>query len=595
MTTIEQTPASRPAARAPSTLPPPTAKRRGWGVSPRLILLATVLAAVAIGGYLWAAGYLKAGRTVEATTLTHKVSRGDLVVTVTEDGNLESSSNMDIKCEVFGGSTILWLIKDGTHVNQGDELVRLDSALIEEQVNTQKIAVEKAQATRIEAERLYSAAKIAVQEFLEGTYMQQLQVCEANITIALENLRAAENMLLFTERMARKGYVPSLQRDSQAFAVEKAKLDLATARTAKTVLEKFTKAKTEEDLESKRDSAEAKMHAEDAAFALEEGKLKRLTTMLEKCTIGAPRDGMVIYANEPGGRPGAQSITIEEGATVRERQSIIRLPDLDHMQVKALINEAKVERIRPGMRARIRVQDADYQGTVASVANQAEPASFFASAVKVFATIIKIDDDEIPHDGSRQLKPGMTASVEILIAHLDNILSVPTVAVVEQAGHYFSWVRSGGQVERRELQLGQSNATMIEIKSGLAEGDEVVLNPQPYAVDLATEFKTNQEIDVKQRYGDQPKPLGGALGAPGAGPGGPSAEGGSGGKKGGRGNLMQFDANKDGKVSREEAPERLAQFFDNIDQNHDGFIDAREAAAAAAARKKREAEGGGGP
>lgn len=58
---------------------------------------------------------------------------------------------------------------------------------------------------------------------------------------------------------------------------------------------------------------------------------------------------------------------------------------------------------------------------------------------------------------------------------------------------------------------------------------------------------------------------------------------------------MQYDANKDGKVSREEAPERMAQFFDNIDQNHDGFIDAKEAAAAAAARKKREAEGGGGP
>jgi RND family efflux transporter MFP subunit len=359
------------------------------------------------------------------------------------------------------------------------------------------------------------------------------------------------------------------------------------------VLEKFTRAKTLEDLESKRDTAEAKMHAEEAAFALEEGKLKRLTTMLEKCTIEAPRDGMVIYANEPGGRPGAQTVSIEEGSAVRERQSILRLPDLEHMQVKTLINEAKVERVRPGMRARIRIQDADYQGTVATVANQAEPASFFASAVKVFATIVKIDDDEIPHDGARQLKPGMTANVEILVSHLNDILYVPTVAVVEQAGHYFAWVKSGGRADRRELRLGNSNATMIEVKSGLSQGEEVLLNPLPYAGDLAAEFKTDNQIDVKQRYGEQPK--GPKIGPTVGGDPATSKNAGERTGRGGRGNLMQHDANKDGKVSREEAPERMAQFFDNVDLNHDGFIDAKEAAAASAARKKRDAEGGGPP
>jgi multidrug efflux pump subunit AcrA (membrane-fusion protein) len=563
----------------------------------------------AVGAYFaWQGGYLRSTPTASSDAVSQQVKRSDLVVTVTEDGNLESSSNLDVKCEVAGGSTILWLIKDGTHVNQGEELVRLDSSLIEEQVNTQKIAYERVQATRIEAERLYSAAKISVQEFLEGTYSQQLQICEANITIALENLRAAENSFHYTERMARKGYVPSLQRDSQAFAVERAKLDLATARTAKTVLEKFTRAKTLEDLESKRDTAEAKMHAEEAAFALEEGKLKRLTGLLEKCTIEAPRDGMVIYANETSNRPGAQSVTIEEGAAVRERQSVLRLPDLDHMQVKVLVHESKVEKLRPGMRARIHIQDADYQGTVSTIANQAEPSSFWAAAVKEFATIVKIDDDEIPHDGIRQLKPGMTASVEILVADRKDVLSVPIEAVLEQGEKAFCWIKSGGGVERREVQLGLNNTTMIEVKSGLVENDVVLLNPRRFAGDLATEFKNEGTIDVKERYGEQPKgpQIGPGAGGPGPGrgsgpgAGGPQASSESGGKSagksgGGRGNLMQYDANKDGKVSREEAPERVAQFFDNIDQNHDGFIDAKEAAAAAAARKKREAEGGGPP
>ena len=144
-----------------------------------------------------------------------------------------------------------------------------------------------------------------------------------------------------------------------------------------------------EDLESKRDTAEAKMHSEEAAFELEEARLKRLQTQLEKCIIRAPQSGMVIYANEPGGQRGQQAVQIEEGAAVRERQSIIRLPDLGRMQVKIPVHESKVDQLRIGMRANMRVQDREFQGTVASVANQPEPNPFL-STVKEYATIVKI-------------------------------------------------------------------------------------------------------------------------------------------------------------------------------------------------------------
>ncbi len=538
-------------------------------------------------------------KPLEAGAMVEQVREGDLVITITEDGTLQSSSNLDIKCEVTGGTTILWLVQDGSHVDEGDELVRLDSSLIEEQVNTQKIAYERAQATRIEAERLFSASKIAVQEYIEGTYLQQMQTIEANITIAMENLRSAENTYYYTERMARKGYVASLQRESQAFAVERSKLDLANARTAKEVLEKFTRAKTVEDLESKRDTAEAKMRSEQAAFELEEGKLKRLTNQLEKCTIRAPRAGMVIYANDQP-RFGSQAVSIEEGAAVRQSQSILRLPDLDHMEVKTLVHESKVERLRLGMRARVRVQGVDYQGTISYIANQAEAANFLAANVKDFSTIVKIDDEEIPHDGEHQLRPGMTASVEILVAHIPNALSVPIMSVREMGSHSFCWVKEGNRVVRREVEVGQNNDKVIEIKTGLTAQDWVLLNPAPYASDLAIEFKAKGEtIDVKQRYGDAPeKPKkdpaarsGGA--ANGAAPGGGAP--GGGGSGGGRNrNIMQFDKDGDGKVSREEAPEEMARFFDRVDENQDGFIDRKEAAAAAARRKQREAEAGGG-
>src|SRR5690606_37776029 len=129
-----------------------------------------------------------------------------------------------VKCQVAGGSTILWIVEDGKEVREGEEIVRLDSSAIEDSINSQRITYEKAQAARIQAEKEFSAAKIAVQEYLEGSYVQELQTIETNITIAMENLRSAQNMAQHTQRMARKGYVTALQRESQEFAVERAKL-----------------------------------------------------------------------------------------------------------------------------------------------------------------------------------------------------------------------------------------------------------------------------------------------------------------------------------------------------------------------------------
>ncbi len=599
-------------------------RRGGWG---KLLLAGVLLAAIAAGVYGYA--YLNGGHNSSpGAMLTHVVQPGDLLITVTEDGNLESANNVDIKCEVAGGSTILWIVKDGKLVEKGEELARLDSSQLEDQINQQKINYEKARANLVQAEKDYNVAKIAVQEYLEGTYRKELQELEKQITIAMENLRSAENMLQHTQSMFRKGYVSPLQLETQQFSVERAKLDLATAQTAKEVLEKFTKVKTLQDLESKRDTAEARKNSERAAFELEESRLKRLLAQLEKTVIRAPQAGMVVYANDPTrGRMGSQSPQIEEGAMVREQQTIFRLPDLSQMQVKVTVHESKVDQIKPGMRARIRVQNQEFQGTVSSVANQPEPTMWFSSQVKEYATYVKIDGE------AKELRPGMTAEVEILVAHLKNVLSVPVAAVVEQRGKYYCWVRKANQVERRPLVLGASNDKFIEVKDGLAAGDEVVLNPRAVVAEARSEEPAveSTEVDVGKKFGvpaGTPGPAGPERGGPpgrGAGPGepagsqaparppgergpsfgppgGPPGPGGGPGKGGsGRGpgrmpDLMELDKDGDGKISRQEAPERMQGFFDMVDTNKDGFLDKSEIAAIRA-RFQRAKPGGppGGP
>lgn len=434
----------------------------------------------------------------QAALQTHAAKRGELVVTITEDGNLESADNLDIKCEVAGGSTILWIVEDGKTVTQGDPLVRLESSQLEEQISLEKIAYEKARASHIQADKDYETAKISVQEYLEGTFRQSLQDMEAKITIAMANLRSAENSLEHTDRMFRKGYVNSLQLEAQQFAVERAKLDLESAKTAKFVLEEFTKRKTLTTLNSQFSAAEAKKNSEKAAFELEEARLKRLEGYLKKCRIEAPKTGMAVYANENRGRWGNQQSEIKEGAQVRDQQTILRLPDLGKMQVKVTVHESKVERIQRGMRAGIRIQGREFQGSVISVATQPEPGSWFSAAVKEYATIVKVDGQ------SEHLLPGMTAEVEILVAHLKNVITVPVAAVFELAGHTFCYVTTGDKVDRRAVEVGLSNDKFVELKKGVEEGDTVVLNPRSLLTDLNSEARTGDKMDVKKKFGSSP-------------------------------------------------------------------------------------------
>ncbi len=575
---------------APETPPP----RRVRGRS-RLIVTSLVLIAVlgAIGATL--KNSLLSPAAVVHSAMTEKVHKTDLVVSITEDGNVESAQNKDIKCEVQGGGVILWLIKDGTLVKKGDELVRLDSSAIEDKINQQKITYEKARATMIEAEKNFSAAKIAVQEYVEGTFAQSLQDLKAKATVAKENLESSKNLLVFTNKMARQGYVTTLQRDAQAFAVQRAELDLGVAETAITVLEKFTKPKTQSQLESTRDSAEAKMAAEKAAFALEEDRLKRLETQLEKCTVVAPDDGMVVYANEQQDRRSgsSQQSMVEEGAMMRERQSIIKLPDLSRMQVKCTVHESKVDYLRRGMRARIRIQDHEYQGVVTTVANQPEPTNFFSGSVKEYAAIVSIDSD--PHG----LRPGMTAAVEILVANLPNVLSVPVQAVVEKNAKFYAWTEEAGGSSKHTVELGLSNNTRIEIKSGLSEGQEVLLNPRTSIEEAREEQRIDEKVDVKKKFGDdKPVDLPAAQTGPTVPGGAPGAAGADASKKGGKGNFDLMSADKDGdkKISKDEAPEAIKGFFDRMDTNSDGFIDAKENAEARRKmmQMRQQMQGGGG-
>ena len=557
------------------------------------LLLLIVL--IAGGVFAWASLGGDEGSQRNDGALLYKVVKDDILVTVTEDGNVESAVNVDVKSSVSGGSTILWIVEDGTTVEAGDEIVRLDKSNIEDQLNSQKMNFEKANAARIQATEDYEASQLAVNEYKQGTFIEEEKKADADIRIAQENLRSAENFLAFTKKMVRKGFATSLQREADEFAVERAKLELEAAETRKNVLVEFTKQKTLKDLEAKREAAAAQARANQSAFDLEKVRLERLEKQLDSCVIQAPQNGMVVYANNPGRRyGGGQDVQIEEGASVRERQTIIRLPDLSQMQVKVTVHESKIDQLRRGMPARIVIQDVDYKGHVISVANQPEQTSWFSANVKEYATTVAIEGE------SKTLRPGMTAHVEILIDDLKDVVTVPVSSIVEQRGSYFCWLKGTDGYRKQELELGRTNDKMVEVLGGVKQDDEVLRNPKSVIDEAAREIRLEDSGRDRSQFGDgdpsdatQATQLR-AEQTPGAQRRGISG-GGSELPESGKAYIAEYDKDGDDKVAQSELDEqsqRSAQYwFSHVDADGDGALN--EAETDAMLESRRQFSGGG--
>ncbi len=165
---------------------------------------------------------------------------------------------------------------------------------------------------------------------------------------------------------------------------------------------------------------------------------------------------------------------IAEGVVVHKDQVLLLMPDLAKMQVKVGIHESVVDRIRPGLPARVTLPDKTLEGTVSSVASVARPAGWWTGNEVRYDTVIQLPSVD-------DLRPGMSAEVEVLIARYEDVLTIPIAAVVETEEASFCWVVTPRDTVRRRLTLGDTNDAFTVVESGLKEGDEVVLNPPTLA------------------------------------------------------------------------------------------------------------------
>ncbi|QDT75158.1 macrolide transporter subunit MacA [Lacipirellula limnantheis] len=460
--------------RASAHRPRGLASRSGYTL---WVVLALVVAAGVAGWSYWAGGDR---RPKDFNIVLHNVERDDFALTVTERGEVESAGVTEVISEVKAkntpGLSILRIVPEGTAVKKGDFLVELDSSALREERTAEQILVNTAAALVVQSRNVYETALIAKEEYLEGTYVQERQTIESEVFVAEENLSRAEEYHEFSKRLAAKGYINQLQLEADKFAVEKSRKELDAAKTKLNVLDNYTKAKMLKTLESDIVIAKAKWESDKNSLELEEEKLKEMDDQIAKCTLTAPKDGTVTYAHNRQNW-GGDEFVVKEGAVIRERQAVIRLPDPTKMRVALNVNESLIQYIRQGMPATIApigTGGRALRGSVQNINQYAEPGGWRKANVKEYKALVTIDDP------APELRSGMTASVTIRCEEIPNAIQAPVQAIYAHGKDFYAFVFNDGAWEARPIKVGPTNDKFFVIEQGLAEGDRVAMNPRAY-------------------------------------------------------------------------------------------------------------------
>ena len=440
------------------------------------------LASAGILSFAWWAMHDDSSVDGEIQPLFEKVTKGEFKLEFTEPGEIESAENIEINCEVksrsSAGVSILEIVPEGTVVQKGDFLVRLDDAVLQKDLLTQRISVHRARAALVKAKADVEAAELALDEYLSGSFRQEEEQMESAEFVARENLRRAEEYLAYSKKLATKGYLPEAQLEADQFAVEKARKELDLAMTKLEVLRVHSRKAKVNDLNASILTARAQLKSSENSFELESTKEREISDQIAKCVISSPAAGEVTYANRNNSSSG-EGILIEEGKQVRERQTIIRLPNASLMRVRAKVNESRIEQVKPGMSCSITIdafRGLSLRGEVDSVSDYPiASVSRYTSHIKEYATEIIIEN---PPEGIRS---GMSAKVTILSDRREDVLQIPLTAVIRKDGQSFCLVRKGeSSLSLQSIEIGTPNLTHAVLLGGLSEGDEVVVNPDSF-------------------------------------------------------------------------------------------------------------------
>lgn len=404
----------------------------------KAIVWGVVLLLFAGGGY---AAYRYTG-TTEVEVPVARVRRGDFVVSVRTRGDIKSARSTILKAPQVPGLRITRLAANGRPVSKGDVVVEFDS------VGQEQLVI--ARTTNVQA--------------VDGDIVQ---------------LKATQKMNDEQDAMTKM---------TSEYALERAKLDASKAEVLSAIdgeKNRIAVGVSEGSLQQVKASINAHQVGNEADLGrLGQRKDKAVRDLataqkyLSLMQLRAPTDGVVnVLPNfRAQGTFGQSQPPFKEGDNAWTGAEIVEIPDLASLYIDLKLEEVDRGRLQMGQQVKVRVDaipdkefvaELDYISPIAALIFKggATPEKTFPAR----ATLKNLDG---------RLRPGMSASAEVIIERTPGQLLIPTRASVDKDGKPAAWVQTGKDFAIRNITIGKRNDDDVVVSGGLNEGDMVALeNP----------------------------------------------------------------------------------------------------------------------
>ena len=371
-----------------------------------------------------------------------KVRQADFIISVRTRGEIKSTRSVTLTAPQVPNVRIVKLAESGHMVKKGDVVVEFDSAQQEQNL----------------LERTTNVRAV------------DSEIVQTKATHTIDNEADAINLM------------------TAGYNVDRAKLDASKAEVVSEIegaksriqvgVSEGEKKQVETSIDSRKVQHEADIERLDHKKDKSLRDVEQSKTYLSKMVIVAPSDGIVnLLPNfRSGGSFGQSPPRFKEGDNAWTGAAIAEIPDLSEMRIELKLEEVDRGKLRVGQPVRIRV-DAIPEKEFTAELNWISPIASlifkgFGNSDKVFpcyATLKALDP---------RLRPGMSASAEIIIERQPNALLIPSRASFLEQGKPAVYVQQGQQFLKRTIEVGRRNDDDIVVLKGLKEGEIVTLeNP----------------------------------------------------------------------------------------------------------------------
>ena len=362
--------------------------------------------------------------------LDSSIKGSDLTIGKVEIGTLESSVGAAGKIVPLYEQAIVSPVgtkimevycNEGDHVEAGQSLVRLDLQQTETELRRLADEVSMTQ-NEIEQTRLNN-----------DTYLTDLHMRIRAKEMAVSHLK---------EEVANERRLDSIGSGT-GDRIREAELAYSTGRL------ELEQMRTQ--LENERRSRDASLRSKQLQGSISRRNMEDMQRTIDDARVPAPREGTVTFLNK------------NIGTSIGAGEKLAVVSDLSHFKITGEIPENNSGKLAIGSTVNVRINREMLRGHIGNVSPQ--------SIGGMVEFTVLLDDDTDP-----LLRSGLRTELNVVYDVQEDVVRIPNGSYFQGPGDYRLFVRTApDRLERRNVSLGDSNFDYVEVKSGLAPGEEVVL------------------------------------------------------------------------------------------------------------------------